>query len=358
MKRARLRELGINVGVLPPGEFNAITDVAGVQVGQATLVYDQPRVARTGVTMILPRAGAVWNDHCYAAYHSFNGKGELTGTHWISESGMLCFPIALTTTQQVGTVHEAMVRYGKDEGLSTIYSLAVVGETYDGFLNDSSAFHVTAEHVRAALADASSGPVREGNTGGGTGMICHDFKGGTGTASRLVEIAGELYTVGALVQANYGSRADFRIDGVPVGRLIGSEQIPLPGKAEKSDGSIIIVVATDAPLLPGQCKRLAQRATVGLARVGGHGHNGSGDLFLAFSTGNHLPIDADAPFAVQTLPNQLMNPLFNAVAEAVEEAILNALTAAETMTGYKGRMVHALPLEGLKELIDRYRPVE
>jgi D-aminopeptidase len=357
MKRARLRELGINIGVLPPGEFNAITDVAGVQVGQSTLVYDQPRVARTGVTMILPRAGKVWSDHCYAAYHSFNGKGELTGTHWISESGMLCFPIALTTTQQVGTVHEAVVRYGREERLSTVYSLAVVGETWDGYLNDSNAFHIKGEHVREALADARSGPVKEGNVGGGTGMICHAFKGGTGTASRLVEIAGEGYTVGALVQANYGSRADFRLDGVPVGRIVGPERVPLPGQPEKNSSSIIIIVATDAPLLPGQCKRLAQRATVGLARVGGQGHNGSGDLFLAFSTANHLPVEVDAPFAVQVLPNQLMNPLFSAVAEAVEEAILNALTAAETMTGYKGRTVHALPLEGLKELIDRYRPV-
>ena len=186
--------------------------------------------------------------------------------------------------------------------------------------------------------------------------ICHGFKGGTGTSSRTVEIAREGYTVGALVQANYGARADFRIDGVPVGRLIGPQQVPTPGAGETSSSSIIVVLATDAPLLPGQCRRLAQRATVGLARVGGFGHNGSGDIFLAFSTGNHIPAEAEEPFSVQALPNAQMNPLFHAAAEAVEESILNALTAAETTTGYKGRTAHALPLEGLKQLLDKYRP--
>jgi D-aminopeptidase len=187
-------------------------------------------------------------------------------------------------------------------------------------------------------------------------MICHGFKGGTGTASRLVEVAGEQYVVGALVQANYGSRVDLRIDGVPVGRLIGPDKVPTPWVKLTSDGSIIAVLATDAPLLPGQCRRLAQRATVGLARVGGFGHDGSGDIFLAFSTGNHLPTDVEGPFSVQALPNKLMNPLFHGAAEAVEEAILNALTGAETTTGYKDRTVYALPLEGLKDLVDQYRP--
>jgi D-aminopeptidase len=356
MGRARIRELGITIGALPPGEFNAITDVPGVQVGQTTLIYDEPRVARTGVTVILPRSGREWNDNCYAAYHDFNGCGELTGMHWLTESGMLCYPIALTTTHHVGTVHEALVAYGMAEGLASLSALAVVGETWDGWLNDLDAFHVKGEHVRAALAGASSGPVAEGCTGGGTGMICHDFKGGTGTSSRVVEVAGSTYTVGALVQANHGDRADLRIDGVPVGRLIDEKQVPAPWGQPQSGGSIIAILASDAPLLPGQCRRLAQRATVGLARAGGMGHNGSGDIFLAFSAGNHLPADVQAPYPVEVLPNHLMNPLFYAAAEAVEEAILNALTAAETMTGFKGRTAYALPLEGLKELVDRYRP--
>jgi D-aminopeptidase len=356
MSRARLRDLGIAIGALPPGEFNAITDVPGVQVGQTTLIYNEPRVARTGVTAILPRAGSVWHDHCYAAYHAFNGFGELTGTHHLTETGMLCYPVALTSTHSVGAVQEAIAWYGQAEGLTRASIKAVVGETNDGYLNDMNAFHIKREHVLAALADARSGLVAEGNSGGGTGMICHGFKGGTGTASRVVEIAGEAHVVAALVQANYGKRADLRIDGVPVGRLIDRQQVPTSWQRPAGDGSIIVVLATDAPLLPGQCRRIAKRATVGLARIGGYGHNGSGDIFLAFSTGNHLPADVQAPYPVQVLPNQLMNPLFRAAAEAVEEAILNALAMAETMTGFKGRTAYALPLEGLKELIDRYRP--
>lgn len=358
MNRARIREVGIDIGVLPAGEHNAITDVPGVQVGHATLQVDAPRVARTGVTAIMPRQGQVWGDNCFAAFHSFNGCGEMTGMHWLAESGMLCYPIVLTTTHHVGTVHEALVAYGQEKGLTTLSSLAVVGETWDGWLNDLDAFHIQPEHVLAALADARSGPVDEGNVGGGTGMICHDFKGGIGTASRLADVAGEQYTVGALVQANHGDRSDLRINGAPVGRLIGPDVVPLPYGGSASGGSIIVVLATDAPLLPVQCRRLAQRAAVGFARVGGIGHNGSGDLFLAFATGNHLPADVKRPFGVQVLPNHLMNPLFSAVAEAVEEAILNAMAAAETMTGYKGRTVYALPLEKLNALVKRYEPAD
>jgi D-aminopeptidase len=355
MNRTRLRELGITIGTFPAGEYNAITDVPGVLVGHTTLIYDQPRIARTGVTVIAPRDGQIWGDNCFAGFHSFNGCGEMTGMHWLAESGMLCYPIALTTTHHVGTVHEALVAYGQEKGLTTLSSLAVVGETWDGWLNDMDAFHIKAEHVYAALADARPGPVAEGNVGGGTGMICHDFKGGIGTSSRLVEVAGQDYTLGVLVQANHGDRADLRIDGVPVGRLIGPDQAPLPYGQTAAGSSVIIVVATDAPLLPGQCKRLAQRAAVGFARVGGIGHNGSGDLFLAFATGNHLPAGAQAEYSLNYLPNHLMNPLFSALAEAVEEAILNVLTAADTMTGFKGRTVYGLPLEDLKALMDSYR---
>jgi D-aminopeptidase len=346
MSRARLRDLGVIIGRWPTGRHNAITDVPGVWVGHKTLIYDQPRVARTGVTVIMPRGDQSWANNCFAAFHSFNGCGEMTGVHWLEESGMLGYPIVLTTTHHVGTAHEAMVAYGQEKGLTDLSSLAVVGETWDGWLNDLDAFHIRREHVYAALANAAPGPVAEGNVGGGTGMICHDFKGGIGTASRVVDG----YTVGVLVQANHGAREDLRVDGVAVGRLLAHVPTPFPDEPAASS-SLIVVIATDAPLLPHQCRRLAQRAAVGFARVGGIGHNGSGDLFLAFATGNDLPAHAQEPMAVRMLPNHKMNSLFSALAETVEEAILNVLTAAETMTGYRGRTAQALPLDELQAIM-------
>jgi D-aminopeptidase len=351
MTRQRLRELGIVVGDLPTGPHNAITDVPDIWVGHTTLVYDTPRVARTGVTVIVPRAGAVFTDPCYAGYYSFNGNGEMTGMHWLEESGLLGTPIAITNTNQVGLVRDALIEYELQRHPESDWLLPVVAETSDARLNDMKAFHVTKEHLFAALGAARPGPVAEGNVGGGTGMICHEFKGGIGTASRVVSTMGLDYTVGALVQANYGWRADFRVAGVPVGRLIPTSEVPDPSATPKEEGSIIIIVATDAPLLPFQCKRLARRATTGLARVGGNGHNGSGDLFLAFATGNHVPMASTQPIPVRMLPNSQINPLFDAVAAAVEEAILNALTAAETMTGRAGRTVHALPLDRLQSIM-------
>jgi D-aminopeptidase len=355
MKRQRLRELGITIGRLPTGEHNAITDVPGVWVGHTTLVYDQPRIARTGVTVILPRAGEIWRDNAFAGYFAFNGTGELTGTHWLTESGLLCYPIALTNTHQVGTVHEALVAYGQEKGLTTLSSLSVVAETWDGWLNDLDAFHLKREHVYQALEAAGPGWVAEGNVGGGTGMICHDFKGGIGTASRLVSCPSGEFTVGALVQANHGDRVDLRVDGVPVGIELDEQRIPSPWKeSTPASSSIIIVVATDAPLLPVQCKRLARRAALGMGRVGGLGHNGSGDIFLAFATGNHIKGSVQEPYGLKMLPHHHLNPFFLATAEAVEEAILNALTGAETMTGYKGRTAHALPLDELSQVMRKY----
>ena len=351
MPRARLRDLGITIGRYPTGANNAITDVPGVCVGHTTLVHDTPRVARTGVTVILPRQEDTWNDHCFGAFHAFNGNGEMTGMHWLAEAGLLTTPIAITNTHQVGIVRDTLVEYECRHHPDVRWLLPVVAETYDGWLNDINAFHVTSEHVLAALAAAAPGPVQEGNVGGGTGMICHEFKGGIGTASRLVDLAGARFTVGVLVQANYGWRGDLRVDGVPIGEQLGADVVPTPRGRNIPGGSIIVVVATDAPLLPIQCKRLAQRATVGLARVGGTGHNSSGDIFLAFATGNHVPLDADQPIALRMLPNPHINGLFDATAEAVEEAILNALTAAETMTGFQGRTVHALPLDDLVRLM-------
>ncbi len=369
MTLARLRDLGITIGVHPTGPHNAITDVPGVWVGHRTLIYDEPRIARTGVTVIVPREGNIWNDNAFAGFHSFNGCGEMTGIHWLAESGLLGSPIALTNTAQVGTVHEALSAYALENDITDHFSLPVVAETYDGLLNDIDAFHVKHEHVYEAMAAAGPGPVDEGCVGGGTGMICHDFTGGIGTSSRVVKMSVGDYTVGALVQANHGSREMLRIDGVPVGREIGYERVPNPWQMPPEAGSIVVIVATDAPLLPDQCRRLAQRAGAGMARAGGVGYNGSGDLFLAFSTANHFPSDL-ALFAgrrfpehvtdlleVTMLPHLLLNRLFEAVAEAVEESILNTLTAAETTTGYQERTAHALPLDALQEVMRKYRPV-
>ena len=349
--RKRLRDLGITIGRLPPGKHNAITDVSGVFVGHTTLIFDEPRVARTGVTVILPREGAIWKNHAFAATHSLNGNGEMTGVHWIAESGMLTSPIAITNTAQVGTAHEALNNYAYEFGWTDVWELPVVAETWDGWLNDMAAFHVTKDHVYQAIESAQSGPVAEGNVGGGTGMICHEFKGGIGTASRMVTCPSGTYTVGALVQTNYGAREDLRVNGVPVGQEITIEKIP-SGRAEPTQGSsIIVIIATDAPLVHSQCKRLAQRATIGLARVGGMGYNGSGDIFLAFATGNHLANETQKPISLQMLPNDQLNGFFLGVAEAVEEAILNALTAAETMTGFRGRTAHELPLDELQRIM-------
>ena len=359
--RARLRELGIVIGRHPTGRHNAITDVPGVKVGHTTLVYDEPRIARTGVTAIIPR-NDIGRDHCFAGFHSFNGNGEMTGVHWINESGLLTTPIAITATHYVGVAHRALVEYSAGHGFANTFSLPVVAETYDGFLNDADYFHLTPPHVIAALESASDGPVAEGCVGGGTGMICHEFKGGIGTASRQVALKSGTFTVGVLVQANYGDRDLFRVDGVPVGRLLSRDLAPLPlwdddltpaPNLGTSGSSIIVIIATDAPLLPLQCRRLAQRATVGIARVGGVGHNGSGDLFLAFSTANHMPNRPETVQQVSTLPQHHLNDLFDGVAEATEEAILNALCAAQTTTGIYGRTVHALPLEALQGIMSR-----
>lgn len=354
MTRARVRELGITIGYLPTGPHNAITDVSGVTVGHQTVIHDEPRIARTGVTMILPRGKATWDNSVFGAYHSFNGNGELTGIHWLTESGLISEPIGLTNTFQVGLVHDAIIEYAIERGYPNSTTLPIVGETYDGVLNDIAAFHVKPEHVYQALDAASDGSVAEGNVGGGTGMICHKFKGGIGTASRVVNSKSGSFTVGALVQANYGSRHLLRVDGVPVGRELTYQHTPPPIAKGMRDGSIIVIVATDAPLLPHQCKRLAQRATVGLARVGGVGYTGSGDIFLAFATGNDFPSEADSPQPLRMLPQHHLDSLFEATAEAVEESILNAMTAAETMTGYQDCTAHALPLEPLQATMRKY----
>mgnify|MGYP000380226303 FL=1 len=350
MTRKRLRDLGITIGTWPTGEWNAITDVGGIRVGHSTLIYDEPRVARTGVTMIVPREGNIWSDHCFAGFHRFNGNGEMTGLMWVEESGLLTTPIGITNTHQVGLVRDVLVEYGRAQPNASLWMLPVVAETYDGRLNDIDAFHLQREHVLHALENARSGRVEEGNVGGGTGMRCHEFKGGIGTASRVVQIEKDSYTLGVLVQANYGDMALLRVDGVPVGRELVRRHAH---ETAPKQGSIIIIVATDAPLIPTQCARLAQRATIGLGNVGGTGHNTSGDLFFAFATGNSIPRDGPELMPLRMLPNSQINPLFDATVEAVEEAILNALTTAETMRGANAT-VEALPLDELLEIMRAY----
>ena len=352
-KRARLRELGITTGLLPPGPHNAITDVAGVRVGYATLIRDTPHIIRTGVTAIWPRGPEIWTDWAFAGSFSFNGNGEMTGLAWIVEQGLLSAPICITNTYSVGLVRDAICALAVRDRAPQPWHLPVAAETYDGWLSDSARFPVTTELALAAMDNAAGGAIAEGNVGGGTGMICHEFKGGTGTSSRMVRVDGADYTVGALVQANYGSREMLRVDGVPVGREIGTGVVPSHRGATDA-GSIIVVLATDAPLLPIQCQRLARRATTGLAWVGGIGSNGSGDIFLAFSTANR-PRASDQVSDVRMLAPVAMTPLFQAAAEATEEAILNAMTAAETMTGQLGRIAHALPLDRLCDVMRRYR---
>ena len=354
MNRARIRDLDVTIGELPTGPHNAITDVPGVLVGHATVIADVPRVARTGVTMIVPRAGNIWEDRVFGGFFSFNGNGEMTGLPWLEESGMIDAAIGISNTHAVGVVRDAIVAHAVEHGQIDSFLLPIAAETFDGWLSDIDAFHITQAHALAALAAAQSGPVDQGDVGGGTGMICHGFKGGIGTSSRVVAAGGGTYTIGALVQANYGARRDLRVDGVPAGLEIGVDRVPARQEPPGNAGSIIVVIATDAPLLPVQCKRLARRATTGLARVGGVGYNGSGDIFLAFATGNHLP-KAAAPLDLKMLPHEQMDNLFVATADAVEESILNALAAADTMTGYKGRTVHALPLDALKQVLAMYR---
>jgi D-aminopeptidase len=327
----RLRELGIVIGDLEPGAFNAITDVPGVRVGHTTLIEGDD--VRTGVTVIVPPELPL-----FAAPFRLNGNGELTGLQWMEESGLLTTPIALTNTHSVGAVHEALVAAAV-AGERSVWSLPVVAETWDGVLNDVNGFHVRPEHARAALDSASDGEVAEGNVGGGTGMICHGFKGGIGTASRLTGS----YTVGVLVQANHGARRRLTISGVAVGRILGPERVPLSPRPSgfEGGGSIVAVVATDAPLLPHQCRALGLRSMLGVGRTGGAGENSSGDFAVAFSTGPTRRLER--------LPNEELDPLFYAVIDATEEAIVNALLAAETMTGRGGATVHALEPGMLRE---------
>jgi D-aminopeptidase len=359
----RARDLGIPFDG-SPGPLNAITDVPGVTVGHATLIEDLPdgRAVRTGVTAVLPRGKESLMRPVFGAWFALNGCGEMTGTTWIEESGQLEGPVMLTNTHSVGTVHEETIawriRQGEADATGYVWSTPVVAETWDGPLNDINGFHVKAEHVDEALEAATTGPVVEGNVGAGTGTMCYDFKCGIGTASRVVEVFGEPYTIGVLVQANQGEhrRDELRIAGVPVGRylpLVQSDDGPDP--LREKDSSIIIVVATDAPLLPHQLKRLAKRAALGLARTGSFADNGSGDIFIAFSTADGSLGRIDGLLTHHSIPNHdELSRLFAATVRATDEAIINSMIAARDMTGNLGSSARALPHDALIEVLKEY----
>jgi D-aminopeptidase len=345
--RPRARELGVPFDGTP-GPLDAITDVGGVEVGHTTLISGSGKAAvRTGVTAVLPR-GKASQDPVFAGWFTQNGNGEMTGTTWLREGGFLEGPVMITNTHSVGVVRDAVIKWRIDRGFSGEYpwSLPVVAETWDGYLNDINGFHVTAADAFHALDSAATGPVPEGSVGGGTGMVCHELKGGIGTASRKV---GD-YTVGVLVQCNYGLRRQLRVAGVPVGRDFTE------GKFRTDDaGSIIVVIATDAPLLPHQLERLARRATMGIARNGGVAGNGSGDIFVAFSTANPGASNDEHEVTVRMFPNEKLDPLFEATVQATEESIINALVAADTMEGFDGHRVIGLPHAQLQKILGRYQ---
>ena len=355
--KPRSRDLGVPFEG-GTGPLNAITDVPGVEVGHKTLIEGD--AVRTGVTAVWPR-GRKSSDPVFGGFFSQNGNGDMTGTHWLTESGFLDGPVLITNTHSVGVVRDAflawLVKNKRLPGTNTFaggfYTYPVVAETWDGVLNDINGFHVKPGDVDAALDSAKPGPVAEGNVGGGTGMVCYGFKGGIGTASRAITGG---YTVGALVQCNCGSRRQLRIGGLPVGEEIatGQPRASVDPVYREDVGSIIIVVATDAPLLPHQAQRLARRATMGLARTGSTSGNGSGDIFIAFSTANPGAAAAKAPASVSMMPNDALNPVFEGAVQAVEEAIINAMVGAETMKGFHGNTVFALPHDRLREVLKKY----
>jgi D-aminopeptidase len=360
----RARDLGVPFDG-NPGPLDAITDVQGVEVGYTTLISGQGKLVvgkgpvRTGVTAILPR-GRQSSDPVFAGWFSLNGNGEMTGTTWVEESGFLEGPVMITNTHSVGVVRDAVidwrVKHGQPEGSEYWWSLPVVAETYDGFLNDVNGFHVHPEDVFHAIDTAQGGAIAEGNVGGGTGMVCYEFKGGTGTASRRLPARSGGYTVGVLVQCNCGSREFLRVAGVPVGREIPGPKVwaGVRPQGQEDTGSIIIAVATDAPLVSNQLKRLARRAALGLARTGSISGNGSGDIFIAFSTANPRAAMPNGIRHIEMLPNDQMDPLFEATVQSTEEAIINAMVAARTMTGINNNTVQALPHDKLREVLKKY----
>jgi L-aminopeptidase/D-esterase-like protein len=363
--KPRARDLGVPFDGTP-GPLNAITDVSGVTVGHTTLISGEGKLqvgkgpVRTGVTAVLPRGKDSMNNPVFAGWWSLNGNGEMTGTTWVEESGFLEGPVMITNTHSVGVVRDAVIQWrvahGQPDPTGYWWSLPVVAETWDGWLNDINGFHVKPEHAIRAIDSAHGGAVEEGSVGGGTGMVCNEFKGGIGTSSRKIESKIGAYTVGVLVQCNYGSRKNLRIAGVPVGREIPEDPAYASTSFSELDrGSIIVVVATDAPLVAHQLKRLARRVSLGLGRSGSISGNGSGDIFIAFSTANSGAAAADHAVDLKMLPNDLLDPVFAATVQATEEAVINAMVAAETMTGIENHKVIALPHDKLREALKKYK---
>ena len=367
-QKPRSRDIGIPFDG-SPGPYNAITDVKGVEVGFSTIITGSGTnirgkgPVRTGVTAILPRGRN--NNPVYANWYSLNGNGEMTGTTWITESGFLEGPVMITNTNSVGVVRDAVLKWYIKKGWykeDFWYTYPVVAETYDGFLNDIYGFHIQEKNAYEALDSAKSGFLKEGNVGGGTGMMCLGFKGGTGTSSRVIRIKDSTYTVGVLVQSNFGGKRNFTIAGVPVGRelqdTLNYEFKAAPSYRQDGDGSIIVVVATDAPLLPHQLKRIAARVPIGIGKVGGRGENSSGDIFIVFSTANPTAFQRTSFTKVDELPNDLINPLFEATVQATEEAIINAMVAAETMEGINGNKAYALPHKSVIDVLKKYNRIK
>ena len=371
-QKPRARDLGVPfVGIT--GEFNAITDVKGVEVGYSTIISGNGEnlvgkgPVRTGVTAIFPRGKAKKFSPVYANWYSLNGNGEMTGTTWVTESGFLETPIMITNTNSVGVVRDAVLKWYVNtdwySGDDWWYTYPVVAETYDGFLNDIYGFHVEEKHVLEAIENSSSGMIAEGNVGGGTGMMCLGFKGGTGTSSRVFKIKDSTYTVGAIVQSNFGAKRNLSIAGVPVGIELKDTlnyvfNAPPKSRRQEGDGSIIVIIATDVPLLPHQLKRIAQRIPLGVGIVGGRGSNGSGDIFLAFSTANERAFNRSESTTVESMSNDLLMPVFEATVQAVEEAIINAMIAAETMEGINGNKAYALPHDLLIKTLNKYNRIK
>lgn len=367
-QKPRARDLGIPF-VGTTGEFNAITDVEGVEVGYSTIISGEGEniigkgPVRTGVTAIFPRGRAKKFSPVYANWYSLNGNGEMTGTTWVTESGFLETPIMITNTNSVGVVRDAILKWYVDtdwySGENLWYTYPVVAETYDGVLNDIYGFHVKEKHVVEAINNATTGKIAEGNVGGGTGMMCLGYKGGTGTSSRVFSINDSTYTVGAIVQSNFGAKRNLSIAGVPVGvelKDVLNYELKAPPKSrrEEGDGSIIVIIATDVPLLPHQLKRIAQRIPLGVGIVGGRGSNGSGDIFLAFSTANEGAFNRDNVTTAESMSNDRLLPVFEATVQVVEEAIINAMVAAETMEGINGNKAYALPHDLLIKILKKY----
>jgi D-aminopeptidase len=366
--KPRARDLGVPFDGTP-GPLNAITDISGVTVGHTTLISGEGKLqigkgpVRTGVTAVLPRGKDSMSNPVFAGWWSLNGNGEMTGATWVEESGFLEGPVMITNTHSVGVVRDAVIQWrvnhGQPDPSGFWWSLPVVAETWDGWLNDINGFHVTPEHAFHTIDSAHSGPVEEGAVGGGTGMICNGFKGGIGTSSRKLDAKSGSYTIGALVQCNYGSRNNLRIAGIPVGREIPAEDASAFVPSDIAErGSIIVVIATDAPLVSHQLKRLARRVSLGLGRTGSISGNGSGDIFIAFSTANSGASKPEGLATVQMLANESLDPVFKATVEAVEESVVNAMVAAETMTGIDNHRVQGLPHDKLRAVLKKYNRLQ